>query len=408
MIKTKNIINGKISTKPKIVGKIGVNTLKVYPELEDLEVTPSATEQNFKSEKYGYDNVKVKAVETEEITITPKSEEQIKEGVFSKVTVKGIETEEVTITPSKEEQVKNGLFNKVTVLGDENLIPENIAQNKTIFGVEGTAKSLDLKITDGRYLFYYGARTDYIQEFLSLCENIKNASYMFYSCSDLTKLDVSNLDTSNVTSMSSMFSSCSTLTELDLSNFNTSKVTDMSSMFFGCRSLTELDLSNFNTSKVTNMASMFTSCSDLTELDVSNFNTSNVTSMSGMFSTCSGLTELDLSNFDMSKITNNGTIFYNSTNLININSFKNLGKGYTQKSANYSNYKLDLSKNTKLTHDSLVDIITNGLYDLNLTYDVANGGTLYAQSLVLGGTNYNKLSEEEIAIATSKGWNVTK
>ena len=51
--------------------------------------------------------------------------------------------------------------------------------------------------------------------------------------------------------------------------------------------------------------------------------------------------------------------------------------------------------------------VINNLYDLNLTYDVANGGTLYAQSLVLGSTNMDKLTAEEIAIATAKGWNVT-
>jgi hypothetical protein len=85
---------------------------------------------------------------------------------------------------------------------------------------------------------------------------------------------------------------------------------------------------------------------------------------------------------------------------------KNLGKGYTQKTQNYSNYKLDLSSSYNLSYDSLMSVINN-LYDLNLTYDVANGGTLYRQSLVLGSTNLAKLTAEEIAIATNKGWNVT-
>lgn len=92
--------------------------------------------------------------------------------------------------------------------------------------------------------------------------------------------------------------------------------------------------------------------------------------------------------------------------MTNLKSFKNLGKAYTSKTQNYSNYKLDLSKSTKLTHESLIDVINN-LYDLNLTYNVANGGTLYRQSLVLGSTNLAKLTEDEIAIATNKGWNVS-
>ena len=80
---------------------------------------------------------------------------------------------------------------------------------------------------------------------------------------------------------------------------------------------------------------------------------------------------------------------------------KNLGKAYVQKTVNYTNYRLNLNYCTKLTHESLMNVINN-LYDLNLTYDVANGGTLYTQSLVLGSQNISKLTAEEIAIATAK------
>ena len=50
--------------------------------------------------------------------------------------------------------------------------------------------------------------------------------------------------------MSCMFYNCSSLKELNLSNFNTKNVTNMSYMFGYCSSLKELNLSNFNTSKV--------------------------------------------------------------------------------------------------------------------------------------------------------------
>ena len=40
--------------------------------------------------------------------------------------------------------------------------------------------------------------------------------------------------------MSYMFYYCSSLTSLDLSNFNTNNVTDMRSMFYNCSSLTSL------------------------------------------------------------------------------------------------------------------------------------------------------------------------
>lgn len=61
------------------------------------------------------------------------------------------------------------------------------------------------------------------------------------------------LNTENVTDMKSMFYDCTRLTSLDLSNFNTEQVTDMSLMFNNCKGLTSLDLSTFRTEKVTDM-----------------------------------------------------------------------------------------------------------------------------------------------------------
>ena len=119
---------------------------------------------------------------------------------------------------------------------------------------------------------------------------------MFYSCDELTQLDLSNLDTSNVTDMSSMFSFCRNLTSLDLSSFNTSNVTDMGFMFGYCTNLTSLDLSSFNTSNVINMNGMFEYCVSLTELDLSNFDTRNVTNMYIILSDCTELKRLKLNN----------------------------------------------------------------------------------------------------------------
>lgn len=99
-------------------------------------------------------------------------------------------------------------------------------------------------------------------------EKVTDMGEMFYYCSSLTSLDVSNFDTQNVKDMSGMFS-CSSLTSLDISNFNTKNVTDMSEMFFWCSSLTSLDVSNFDTQSVTNIKGMFEACSSLTSLVIS-------------------------------------------------------------------------------------------------------------------------------------------
>ena len=53
----------------------------------------------------------------------------------------------------------------------------------------------------------------------------------------------------------------------------------MSNMFYKCSTLTELNLSNFNIAIVTDMSYMFTECSSLKKLNLSHFDTRNVTSM---------------------------------------------------------------------------------------------------------------------------------
>ena len=61
----------------------------------------------------------------------------------------------------------------------------------------------------------------------------------------------------------------------------------MNHLFFECSSLEYLDLSNFDTSKVSLMRFMFYNCSSLKELNLYNFNIKNVTDMKGIFSMCS-------------------------------------------------------------------------------------------------------------------------
>lgn len=108
---------------------------------------------------------------------------------------------------------------------------------------------------------------------------------LFYSLVNVTKIDLSNFDTSNVTNMSNMFGACSKLNTLEISSLNTSNVTNMRSMFSNCSLLTSLDLSNIDISQVTDMTDMYKDCSNLTSsIMISN---PNVTSYNRMFMNCS-------------------------------------------------------------------------------------------------------------------------
>ena len=83
---------------------------------------------------------------------------------------------------------------------------------------------------------------------------------MFYGCSSLKELNLSNFNTNNVTDMRGMFNECSSLKELYVSNFNINNVTDMGGMFYRCSSLKELNLPNFNINNITYMEGMFFGC----------------------------------------------------------------------------------------------------------------------------------------------------
>ena len=200
--------------------------------------------------------------------------------------------------------------------------------------------------------------------------NVTDMYYMFYNCSKLTAVPL--FDTSKVTSMVSMFYNCYNLTAVPL--FDTSKVTSMASMFYYCYSIATVPL--FDTSKVTNMASMFYYCSKLTRVPL--FDTSKVTSMASMFGVCSKLTTVP--QFDASNVTSMNYMFSNCNNLeaihmININA------------------KLDISASTKFTREALIEIIGN--------LKAQTSGT---KTLTMGATNLAKLTDEDKAIATNKGW----
>jgi surface protein len=219
---------------------------------------------------------------------------------------------------------------------------------------------------------------------------VTNMSYMFQNCSKLTTIP--QLDTSNVTNMYSMFYSCSKLETVPA--LDTSNVTNMYQMFYGCSNLTTIP--QLDTSNVTSMSYMFQGCSNLTTIP--ELDTSKVVGMTYMFTSCSNLTTIP--ELDTSNVANVSVAFSYCSKLTTLGGFKDLGKAYsTSTSANYSSYTLNLSYSNNLTEESLMNVINN-------LYDIATAGCK-TQKLVLGSTNLAKLTSEQIAIATDKGWTVS-
>lgn len=219
--------------------------------------------------------------------------------------------------------------------------------------------------------------------------DVINMAGMFGNCENLKTIPL--LDTRNVTNMAGMFSFCSNLKTIP--KINTAKVTDMSTMFDVCKNLEEIPL--LDTSNVTNMHEMFGNCELLRTIP--ELNTVSVSSMPSMFINCSSIKDIPL--LEASSVTNVWQIFDGCELLENLGGLKNLGQAYsTTMTANDGWYSLVLSKCPLLTHDSLMNVINN-------LYDIKSKG-VKPQTLQLGDTNKAKLTAEEIAIATNKGWNV--
>lgn len=219
--------------------------------------------------------------------------------------------------------------------------------------------------------------------------NVTEMDYLFERDSLLTEIPL--LNTVNVTRMPYLFSNCSLLETIP--KLETGNVTVMNSMFKGCSSLKQIPL--LNTKSCNLMQEMFSGCSSITEIP--ELDTSNVISMWYMFFKCTSLTTVPM--LDASKIINVYNMFNNCSSLVTLGGLKNLGMSYpTNWIENVSEATLNLSDSPLLTHDSLMNVINN-------LYNIKSKG-VKPQTLQLGDTNKAKLTAEEIAIATNKGWNV--
>lgn len=323
---------------------VEVNVPQREPVLESLSVTENGT-YNAPSNIDGYNTVSV----------------NVPEKTLNKASL-------------TKEYTANGQYSIATPDGYDGISDVNITVNVASSG-GGTADYSDMQFKSG----------------LTELDTTKynsiqwtDLSYMFSGCVKLTSLDLSSFNTSNVTDMNGMFQSCVELTSLNLSHFDTSNVTNMNSMFNYCDKLKSLDLSHFDTSNVTDMNYMFGYCMRLASLNISNWDTSNVTDISYMFYYCQNLKSLNISNLDTSKVTRVVNMFYNCSSLETINcdglQLPDLSLAY-----------IGLNR-SPLTVDSIVGLL-NALPQSTKNY-----------SFQIGTDNIAKLSDDQKAIATNKGW----
>lgn len=255
------------------------------------------------------------------------------------------------INLGKEEQTKSITITSngtTTITPDSGKVLSSVEVTTNISGTNTLKKLLDgTKSTAALFMNYTGNSVEGLINFDDT-ENVITMDSMFSSCPNLTTIPA--LNTTKVTVMSNMFSdsvSLTTIPALDVSN-----VADMTAMFYGCSSLTTIPL--LNTSKITGMNNMFADCINLTTipaLDISNVDSKY--SLVGIFAGCSNLKSILMTGMKVD---------------------------------------FDISASTKFERTDLVTILNN-LATVTTT-----------TTLTMGATNLAKLTDEDKAIATNKGW----
>ena len=224
-------------------------------------------------------------------------------------------------------------------------LSEQSQLNFSSFNIQGKLKIECAANTE--YIMFYNATFSNPNGIEILNSNSLDSTYNMYKLSNIVEPYL--FDTSNVTDMSSMFYGCSKLQAIP--QFITSNVTDMSTMFYECTNLETIP--QLDTSNVSYMSSMFYGCSKLQAIP--QLDTSNVSYMSYMFWGCSKLT--------------------------NIGGFQGL------------KVNIDLKHSSLITRESMLNIFN--------TMGEANSIITIHQNVA------DRLTDEDKAIATNKGWRIS-
>lgn len=207
----------------------------------------------------------------------------------------------------------------------------------------------------------YAFSSDYKLVIAPKISGIKNVEHMFDNCfalryvPELDLSELSGIDNPNINaSTTEMFSNCYSLKYIT-SIKGMENVTVANNMFSNCYSLTEAP--QMNTTNVTHMGNIFGGCVSLKTIPI-----------------------LDMGNVVMQSSDINLGL---EQSVENLGGFRNL------------KYSISLRNQVNLTHESLLNVVN--------TIATLTTETSY---LRLGPQNLAKLSSDEIAIATRKGWNV--
>ena len=181
---------------------------------------------------------------------------------------------------------------------------------------------------------------------------------LFYGLSNAYEITLGTPDQWGISQINRMFMNCNNLQTIN--NLQNLSPSQCSGTFQGCSNLSNLDLSVCTWSGVTDTSYMFYGCSNLQYLNISNMDGGLIDNISSMFTDCNILTDVSWGY---------NWLYNSNISQFNINS-------------------------CPLSHESCLD-----LFNKLATRD-------NSPTLTLSSTTKGYMSEEEIAIATGKGWTV--
>lgn len=296
---------------------------------------------------------------------------------------------------SADQKPVNGYFGMVKI--DDNVyIPSSEG-----FINKNTGEPLEI-YTSGNYIFYPVVKPTYPDNLIKQVNvNVPIKAYdentgvnMSFQYSNMTEIpDYINFE--GKTNWYRCFEQCKSLKDITL--LRNIKINNAEHMFNYCGSLTDLSVADtWDFSDCTSMNYML-NAANVADLSVSSYwSTSKVTNM-GQLLTPSNL--VTVGTLDCTSITgsySSSPMYFVSSKLKNVGGFLNL------KTSLENNYASP-SRCPDLTKESYINIF-NGLYDFT-----ANGETPNSNQgkIKIHSNAYTFLTDDDIAIATNKGWTVS-
>ena len=301
----------------------------------------------------------------------------------------------VTDVPTKPEQTKSVTITEngtTQITPDEGFTLSGASVSVSVSGESGYNVKLPIIATQPSMLANCLASVTEI-DFTNIQWDSQRTvlDYFFYQIAKLKKIIWGTLPAAlgdGGISIGSMFAGCQELEGVDFTAWGSHVIKKVASIFSGCYALKTVNWGGLKVN-APDLSNLFYYCRELQTVDTSflDENYTGVANISGCFRNCEKLTEVNLAALRTESIANTSSAFENCKALTNIIFEDNC----------FSNAKLTQLSFTgaPLSHDCAVDIFNKLATRTN------------SPTLTLSATTKGYLTDDEIAIATNKGWVVS-